>query len=145
MPRSITYEDTERVYARYGEIDKLTEKSPNILVINNKLNKYSFILDQAKVYNLSDGSIVTGEVAEDNGVISFRFIGELNPNANWRNVNLKITSVYSIEEVYDTNIDVTDEFIDEEDSVLHQKISEGVNNSHNNVLFYTKDENNESD
>ena len=126
---SIIYEDTERVIAGFGDVSGLTENSPNVLVITDEFNNYTLFLNKAKSYYLSDGSIVTGEVAEGNsGVMAFRFIGELNPNANWRTTSLKVTTIYSIEEIYDQ--DGTREDLDYQE---------------NDVLYYNKDEDKDSD
>jgi len=95
----IRYQDTIRVFGQYGDINRLNEKSPNVLVINNEWNTMSIALEKAEVYTLSDGTIVTGEIAKNNkGVATFRFIGEVNTKVIWSETELKTTIKYTIHE-----------------------------------------------
>ena len=137
--KPVIYQDTIRVIGQYGDIDKLNEKSPNVLAINNEWNTKSFVLDKANVYKLSDGTIVTGATAlNNNGVATFRFIGVVNRKVKWSETDLKVTIKFTFDEFNNINENVNNKYINntEPDSNINTEnyldtaeVKTGLNNS----------------
>jgi|GEM_PF-3580675 len=128
----VLYNDTTAVKGYYGILADLSDTSNNVVTIDTSLNaSMSFTLTQATEYLLDDGSIVTGEVAENNGGVAvFRFIGAVNTNANWANSDVKVTVQYNITDLSkaDTEQPTSDVNNEKEDKdTLVGNVKSGIN------------------
>lgn len=98
----VFYQDTVRAKGSYGNLAAIDEHFSNVLVINNDWSTKSIILDRARVYQLEDGTILTGEAAPNSGsVVNFRFLGTVNSRVKWSETRLKADIKFTFNKIDD--------------------------------------------